>query len=116
MAAWQRTLTATQGIDEEGKVRLQPITWTKKVARTLAKGEVPGVLTQEHWEVIDWVRQYYLDFEMLPPVRMVVRRSGFSLRHIQGLFPNGFADGVCKVAGIPRNTIRVDPVLHVQRG
>ena len=56
MATWQKTLTATQGIDEEGKVRLQPITWTKKVARSLARGEVPKILTPDHWKVIGCVR------------------------------------------------------------
>jgi len=105
----------TQEMDEEGFL-LQPETWTKKVARTLARGEVYEGLTQDHWKIIDCVRQYYLEFETIPPIRLVVRRTGFSLVCIHELFPNGYAKGVCKVAGIPRNTVRVAPMSPVHRG
>ncbi|MFC2002452.1 TusE/DsrC/DsvC family sulfur relay protein [Chloroflexota bacterium] len=112
MTAKHKTPTVAQLVDEEGSL-LQPETWTKKVARTLAQGEVPGSLTPDHWKVIDCVRQYYLESGTIPPIRLVVRSTGFSLRCIHELFPNGYAKGICKVAGIPRNTVRVAPMLHV---
>ena len=115
MTKQQKTLTATQGMDEEGFL-LQPETWTKKVARTLAQEQVPDGLTRDHWKVIDCVRQYYLESGTTPPARLVVRRTGFSLQCIHELFPNGYAKGVCKVAGIPRNTVRVAPMLHTHHG
>jgi len=102
-------------MDEEGFL-LQPETWNKKVAQTLAHGEVPDNLTPDHWKVIDCVREYYLESGTIPPVRLVVRRTGFSLSCIHELFPHGYARGVCKVAGIPRNTIKVAPMLNSHRG
>ena len=111
MTKRQKTHAATQGMDEEGFL-LQPETWTKKVALSLARGEVNKILTPDHWKVIDCVRQYYIEFETIPPIRLVVRRTGFSLTCIHELFPNGYAKGVCKVAGIPRNTVRIAPMLH----
>jgi len=109
----QRKIPANaQGIDAEGFL-LQPETWTKKVARFLAQGEVPKTLTPDHWKVIDCVRRYYLEYGSIPPVRLIVRGTGFSLACIHELFPNGYAKGICKVAGIPRYTVRIAPMLHV---
>ena len=110
-----KTQTAMQRMDEEGFL-LQPETWNKKVAQTLARVEVPENLTPDHWKVIDCVREYHLEFGTIPPVRLVVRCTGFSLSCIHELFPRGYAKGVCRVAGIPRNTIKVAPMLHSHRG
>ncbi|MFC1977213.1 TusE/DsrC/DsvC family sulfur relay protein [Chloroflexota bacterium] len=105
MTKQQKTPIVAQLVDEEGFL-LQPETWTKRVALTLAQGEVYEGLTQDHWKIVDCVRQYYLEFETIPPIRLVIRRTGFSLACIHQLFPNGYAKGVCKVAGIPGITIR----------
>jgi len=105
MTKQQETLATVQNVDEEGFL-VQQGTWTKAVAQTLAQDEMMGDLTEEHWRLIDCVRQYYLEFETVPPVRMVVRRTSLSLRRIHELFPNGFSKGVCKVAGIPGHIIK----------
>ena len=115
MTEKHNAFAATQIIDEEGFL-LESETWNKRVAQTLARREVPERLTQDHWKVIDCVRQYYLESGTIPPVRLVVRLTGFSLSCIHVLFPNGYVKGVCKVAGIPRNTVRVAPMLHVPHG
>lgn len=112
MVRQQEILTATQNVDEEGFL-LQLETWTKGVAQTLAQGEVTGDLTEEHWKLIDCVRQYYLEFETIPPVRMLVRRTGLPLRQIYELFPNGYAKGICKVAGIPGHILKATRTLNV---
>ena len=102
----------TQIVDEDGFL-LQPDTWDKKVARTLSRREVSGNLTPDHWKVIECVRQYYHEFGTIPPVRLVVRSTGFSLSCIHELFPNGYAKGVCKVAGIPSHAVKVGPMLPI---
>jgi len=114
VAGEQRTLNIAPIVDEDG-FWLQPETWTKDLARELAGKDVPGGLTVDHWKVIDCVRQYYLEFGTIPPVRLVVRSAGFSLRRIHELFPQGYAKGVCKIAGIPQHTIRVAPMPQVHR-
>jgi len=112
MTEQQETLTTLGDVDEDGFL-LRPETWTKKVAHTLAKKVVLGDLTKEHWKLIDCVRQYYLEFETVPPVRMLVRRTGLPLRRIYELFPDGFAKGVCKVAGIPGHILKATRALNV---
>ena len=91
--------------DDEGFL-LQPETWTKNVAELLAQGEVLGKLTEDHWKVIDYLRQYYLQFDTVPPVKMLCRDTGLKFGYIRKLFPSGLTRGACKIAGIPRSTIR----------
>ncbi|MFC1995941.1 TusE/DsrC/DsvC family sulfur relay protein, partial [Chloroflexota bacterium] len=59
-----------------------------------------------HWVIIDFMREYYLNFETVPSVRILARRTGFSLRQIKGLFPSGLTKGACRIAGIPRIVIK----------
>jgi TusE/DsrC/DsvC family sulfur relay protein len=75
--------------------------WTKQVAEILAASEMPQGLTEDHWRVIDFLRKYYLEWEAAPPVRMLARQTGLSLRDLKRLFPDGLAKGACKYAGLP---------------
>lgn len=90
--------------DEEGFL-LRPGTWNKDVAEFLAQGEVAKELTEDHWKVIDYLRHYYLEFNTVPPVRMLCKRTGINFGYICRLFPSGLTRGACKVAGIPRAKI-----------
>ena len=80
--------------------------WTSEIAEILAREEVPGGLTEDHWRIIVYLRQYYLEIGCVPPVRKIVRDTGYGLRQIQKLFPNGLAKGACRIAGIPSGTIK----------
>ena len=103
----QKRTTATTDVDEYG-LMLHPQRWTEDVAQLLAQGDGIGELTQDHWKVIDYLRQYYLEFGVMPPVRLLERRTSFSLKCIYELFPNRLAKGVCKVAGIPSYVAMVE--------
>jgi tRNA 2-thiouridine synthesizing protein E len=92
-------------IDDEGFL-LRPETWTKDIANFLAQGEVSEGLTEDHWKVIDYLRNYYLGFKGVPPVRMLCKRTGLKFKYICELFPSGLTRGACKIAGIPRKTIK----------
>ena len=104
MTEQKETLTTRPDVDEEGFL-LHPKAWTEDVAQALTRGEIIGDLTEAHWKVIDCLRQYYLEFDTVPPVRLLVRQTGLSLRRIHKLFPNGVNQGACKVAGIPRHRV-----------
>ncbi len=80
--------------------------WTEEVAQILAQEELPRGLTENHWIVTDYMRQYYLEFGSVPPIRMLVRRTGLSLLCIKELFSNGLTKGSRRYAGIPRVAIR----------
>ena len=87
-------------LDEEGY--LMPLErWDKDVGRLLAYAVLPDKLTEDHWKVVEYLRQYYLKFHMVPPVRKLCRDTGFSLARIYKLFPSGISKGACRIAGIP---------------
>ena len=91
--------------DVEGFV-LQSDTWTREVAEVLARDEVECGLTDDHWKVIDYLRQYYLDYGSVPPVRKLARDTGCNLKQAYKLFPSGLCMGACRLAGIPRLAVR----------
>ena len=95
-------------IDEDGFLT-DTAKWTQEIAEILAQNEVPKGLTPDHWLVLDFMREYYTNFGTVPPVRMLARRTGLSLRRIKELFPSGLTKGACKIAGIPR--IAIKPVF-----
>ena len=59
-------------------------------------------LTEDHWSVINYIREYFLEKKLAPMVRRVCKHTGFSLKHIFELFPSGPAKGACKLAGLPK--------------
>jgi len=92
-------------IDEEGFL-IDNQKWSKEIAEILAQKDVPKGLTEDHWMVVTFMREYYQTFGTVPPTRMLSRRTGLSLRRIRELFPSGLTKGACRIAGIPRVTIR----------
>jgi tRNA 2-thiouridine synthesizing protein E len=89
-------------INEEGFLA-QPEEWNRDVALALARDQ-EGLesLTDEHWSVIEYVRQYYLDRGNAPMVRGLCQATRSTLRRIYELFPSGPAKGACKLAGLPK--------------
>jgi dissimilatory sulfite reductase related protein len=96
-------------LDEEGFLR-NPEFWNREVARLLANGEADQGLTEDHWKVIEYLRDYYCECGCVPPVKMLSSRTGFSFKHICSLFPSGLTRGACRIAGIPKATIK--PSFH----
>jgi tRNA 2-thiouridine synthesizing protein E len=90
-------------IDEDGFIQ-EPERWNQSVAEDLAKTEDAYPMGDEHWKVVNYLRDYYLKYEIAPPIRMLCKQTGFDLKHIYKLFPNGPAKGACKVAGLPKPT------------
>ncbi len=90
-------------VDEDGFIQ-DPALWTKSLAAALAETEEVYELTDEHWVVINYLREYYLEFGIAPMVRKLCKKTGFKLKHIYKLFPSGPAKGACKIAGLPKPT------------
>ena len=90
-------------IDEDGFIQ-EPEKWDKAVAEDIAKTEEAYPMSENHWKVVNYLRNYFLEFEIAPPVRMVIKQTGFDLKTIYKLFPGGPAKGACKVAGLPKPT------------
>jgi len=90
-------------IDEDGFIQ-DPASWDEGVARDLALTESVTELTPDHWKVVNYLRNYYLEYNMAPMIRKLCKETGFKLKEIYDLFPSGPAKGACKVAGLPKPT------------
>ncbi len=78
--------------------------WTENLAQYMADSAGIGKLTDEHFRVLYFLRAYYQENELAPPIRELVKKTSFSLKHIYQLFPAGPARGACKLAGLPKPT------------
>ena len=92
-------------MDEEGYL-IDPNTWTEDIAREFADQEQIQ-LTENHWDAINFMRQYYADHQIAPDVRHVMKhlaeRLGPESRNLMfELFPYGYAKQACKIAGMKR--------------
>jgi TusE/DsrC/DsvC family sulfur relay protein len=90
-------------VDEDGFLQ-DPTIWDEEVARLFATTEGIAQMTDEHWKVVHYLRNYYLEFNIAPMIRKVCKDTGFKLKKIYELFPSGPAKGACKVAGLPKPT------------
>lgn len=82
--------------------------WSEELAERIASEE--GLeLTEAHWEVIHFVRHFYLEFNTSPAIRMLVKAMGQKFgeekgnsRYLFRLFPDGPAKQATKIAGLPK--------------
>ena len=58
-------------IDEEGYL-IDPFTWNEELAREFANQESIE-LTEDHWDAIQFMRQYYSEHQIAPDVRHVIK-------------------------------------------
>jgi tRNA 2-thiouridine synthesizing protein E len=80
---------------------LDPGQWDQDFAEGMAPkaGISPG-LTEEHWDVIRYIRDTFEEQGICPPVYQTCRAKGLHLKDLQRLFPSGYQRGACKLAGI----------------
>lgn len=88
-------------VDADGFLK-NPEIWDEEVAKLLAKTDGTGELTEQHWTVVNYIRDYWKENDMAPMVRKLCKHSGLKLREVYELFPMGPAKGACKIAGLPK--------------
>ena len=85
--------------------------WTPEIARQLAATD-GIILTDNHWEIIGFLRDFYKLHEISPPSnRLFVKavkdvmgdEKGNSI-YLMQLFPGTPAKTACRLAGLPRPT------------
>ena len=84
--------------------------WTDQLANEMAKAD-GAVLEDKHWEVIKFLRDYYEEYQIAPPTRILTKAVGKKLgkdkgtsKYLYELFPYGPAKQACKYAGLPKPT------------
>jgi len=94
-------------VDDEGYL-IDPAQWNEQVAEELARRE-RIVLSDEHWAVIRFMREYYEQRHIAPDARHVMKHlaqfkgAGKAGRNdLFVLFPYGYVKQACKIAGMRR--------------
>ena len=90
-------------VDEDGFMQ-EPDEWNEKVAEALASTEDVDNLTEDHWKVVNYLRDYFQQYGIAPMIRKLCKETGYPLKKIYEMFPSGPAKGACKVAGLPKPT------------
>jgi len=96
-------------VDEEGYLsNIQE--WEPGVAEVMSK-EDNLTLTDEHWDIIKFLREYYEEYQIAPAVRVLTKAVGKKMgkdkgnsKYLYGLFPYGPAKQACRYAGLPKPT------------
>ncbi len=82
--------------------------WNEQVAYAIAKSN-GIVITDAHWEILTFIRDYYQRFKHLPNSRVFTKAIRNQLgeekgnsRYLHKLFPSGPLKFACKCAGLPK--------------
>ena len=94
--------------DIEGYV-VDPEAWDPDIARELAEEERLE-LTEDYWQILNFMRAYWQEHRVAPDVRHVVdylvNARGYdkkaAKKHLFELFPYGYVKQACKLAGMQR--------------
>ncbi len=97
----------TIATDKQGYL-LDHLAWNKALALVMAQND-NFELTDAHWEVINFVRAFYLTYNTSPAIRALTKamKAEFgeekaSSRYLYKLFPEGPAKQATKYAGLPK--------------
>jgi len=95
--------------DEEGYITDISL-WSKELAVLIAADEKIE-MTDDHWEVVNFLRDYYEEYQIAPAIRVLTKAVKKSMgpekgnsQYLYELFPYGPAKQACKIAGLPKPT------------
>ncbi len=95
--------------DEEGYI-INLSDWSPELAEVIAKSE-DIEMDEERWEVVNFLRDYYDEYQIAPAVRVLIKALKKSMgpekgnnKYMYELFPYGPAKQACKIAGLPKPT------------
>ncbi|MGE3920002.1 MAG: TusE/DsrC/DsvC family sulfur relay protein [Gammaproteobacteria bacterium] len=81
--------------------------WNETIARQIAESE-NITLNENHWKIIHFLRELYAEYELIPPMRIFVKKVAERFDSylgntilLQTLFPGGALKQSCKIAGLP---------------
>ncbi|NYT52858.1 MAG: TusE/DsrC/DsvC family sulfur relay protein [Candidatus Vesicomyosocius endoextente] len=96
-------------VDEEGFL-IDLGDWSKEIAEQMAKDDDVS-LSEEHWDVINFLREYFEEYQIAPAVRVltkaIAKRMGKdkgNSKYLYSLFPYGPGKQGCRFAGLPKPT------------
>ena len=95
--------------DEEGYIQDISL-WSEELANLIAEDENIE-MTDEHWEVVNFLREYYEEYQIAPAIRVLIKAMKKTFgpekgnnKYLYKLFPYGPAKQACRYAGLPKPT------------
>lgn len=101
----------TYETDEDGYL-IDLTDWSEDVAAFLADQEEIPELTEKHWQIINFLRGYYDEYQIAPMIKILIKAimkdmdlsKRDSSKMLYELYPAGPAKQACKIAGLPKPT------------
>jgi tRNA 2-thiouridine synthesizing protein E len=91
--------------DDDGYL-IDPADWSRELAEEMARQE-RIVLTDAHWAVIEFMREYFELRQITPDARHVIKHlaaykggGGEGRNELFRLFPYGYVKQACRIAGM----------------
>ena len=78
-----------------------PQEWSEELAEVLARESGLGALSDMHWKVIRFLREYYFHHGRAPLNVQLREGTGMRLTELEALFPGGIKRGARRIAGLP---------------
>lgn len=98
--------------DQGGLVALE--SWDNNFAEGIAREYEIPVLSAEHWDVINYVRDVYRQTGVCPTIFATCKANGLLPEEMKKLFPTGYHRGVCRVAGIHYRVSHMPYASHIR--
>jgi len=84
--------------------------WSAELATWMAEQDAL-TLTDSHWEVINFLRDYYQKYQIAPMIKILVKEIAKTMgpekgntKYLYELYPAGPAKQACRYAGLPKPT------------
>jgi tRNA 2-thiouridine synthesizing protein E len=79
---------------------INPQQWNEMYAIYKAQEMKMPLLTDKHWQVINFLRQSFEQNNLVPTVYETCEAGDIGLKELQRLFPDGYHRGAVKIAGL----------------
>jgi tRNA 2-thiouridine synthesizing protein E len=84
--------------------------WSPQLALQIAQRENIR-MGDDHWEVVNFLRNYYMEYQITPGMRVLIKALGKVMgpdkgnsKYLYELFPDGPVRQAAKIAGLPKPT------------
>jgi tRNA 2-thiouridine synthesizing protein E len=102
------------GVDLDGFL-IDPATWDENFAKGMApEAGIPGEVSEKQWEVIRLIRRFWEERGLCPTVYQTCRILGLHVAGFGFLFPKGYQEGACKLAGVSHKAGHFEDVPKAQ--
>ncbi|MBI5501300.1 MAG: TusE/DsrC/DsvC family sulfur relay protein [Deltaproteobacteria bacterium] len=79
--------------------------WDERfAAMVVADWNLPGGLNDDHRRILRFLRQRFAATGRAPDVHAACRSAGIDVGALWALFPEGYRNGACRAAGLPRGS------------